>query len=107
MLIIATSYEGFALLVQIPLSVLCALVAVVLAFTRFRRVSVGFAVSGISTTLAAVGVELIGYGLHSFTRSRDNSFGFLCLVFLPMILSSFVLLFGGARGRGSRRSPRR
>lgn len=98
MLIIATSYEGFALLVQIPMSLLSALVALVLAFTRFRRASAGFAVSGIVITLGAVGVELIGYGARSFTRSRDGGFGFLCLVFFPMILSSTVLLFGRTRG---------
>jgi hypothetical protein len=99
MLIFATSYEGLLLLLQIPASLLCALVALVLAFTRFRRPSVGFAICGILITVTAVALELNGYGLHTLTRSREGAFGFLCIVFSPMILCCGVLLLGRSRGR--------
>jgi hypothetical protein len=101
MLPLATSYEGLLLLLQMPISSVCALVAFILLFRRkARSLSAGFAIAGILITLLAVALELQGYGVHSLTRSRDGAPGFLCLVFLPMFVSGVVLIYaiGGRPG---------
>jgi hypothetical protein len=95
MTLLATSYEGALLLLQIPFSALCALVAVILAFPKkTRRISIGFAIAGISITIATAGLELLGYGLHSFTGFREESGVFFSAVFAPLVVCIIVLLFG-------------
>ena len=96
MVIIATSYEGFVLGMQIPFSLIFALIALILAFKkRARAISVGFAICAVVVTLGNVALEFKNYGLNSFTRA--DTLGFLCIAFAPSILAVDVLMLNASQ----------
>lgn len=92
--LIATSYEGFVLGMQIPFSFVSALVAAWYAFkseTRFQ--SAGFAILAMLITLGGIVLEVKEYGLRSLT----HQIGTVLVALLPSIIAVLVLVFGATK----------
>ncbi len=91
--IMATSYDGLMLILQIPFSLVSAVVALILAFSKQSRfASVGFAVCAILFTLAGAALEVKSVGFQVF--GYLNELGMLGVALTPMILALCVILFG-------------
>jgi hypothetical protein len=92
---LATSYEGFWLMLQFPFSLLAALISLGFAFARDARTPSCIAAS-VAILFSAAGVwkEHDHYGWSSFTT--DHSGGLL-VMFAPPILAVAIILFGSRR----------
>lgn len=96
--ILATSYEGFALGMQMPFSLVAALISLACAFKRdLRSVSVMFACFSIFFALCGLALELNNYGFYCF--EHIGTFGYACMVLSPFALAIGIIIFGSSKFR--------